>query len=121
MKGLSKEMKRWSFKVNPENNNTNPITPSLPSLPSLPKFHNPSSKIDDFNRALELKPNITPEEKSSRQYLEGIAKQSASNGPNELAIQTLFNFLNEIDRRRSTDWKNTFPWLINEFARYSLT
>ena len=77
--------------------------------------------IDDFNRALELKPNITPEEKSSRQYLEGIAKQSASNGPNELAIQTLFNFLNEIDRRRSTDWKKTFPWLINEFARYSLT
>ena len=77
--------------------------------------------IDDFDRALELKPNVTPEEQSSRLYLAGIAKQSASMGPNVTAIQNLFNFLNEIDRRRNTDWKITFPWLITEFAKYSLT
>jgi organic radical activating enzyme len=76
---------------------------------------------EDFNRAIELKPNITPEQQSSRKYLEGIAQQSESKGPNLLEIQKLFNFLNENDRRRSTDWKIVFPWLVPEFAKYGLT
>ena len=75
----------------------------------------------DFNRALELKPNITPEEQASRNYLEGIAQQAGSKGPNIKEIQKLFNFLNENDRRRSTDWKMIFPWLVSEFAKYDLT
>ena len=75
----------------------------------------------DFNRALELKPNITPEEQASRKYLEGIAQQAGSKGPNIKEIQKLFNFLNENDRRRSTDWKMIFPWLVSEFAKYDLT
>lgn len=32
----------------------------------------------------------------------------------------LYNFLNEMDRRRSTDWHETFPWLIEEFKQYQL-
>ena len=76
---------------------------------------------EDFNKALELKSNITPEEQSSRNYLDGIAQQSSSVGPNLTEIQKLFTFLNKMDQRRNTNWKNTFPWLINEFARYELT
>ena len=76
---------------------------------------------EDFNKALELKPNITPEQQSSRNYLDGIARQSSSVVPNLKEIQKLFTFLNEMDQRRNTNWKNTFPWLINEFARYELT
>jgi hypothetical protein len=75
---------------------------------------------EDFKRAIELKPANTPEQKASRDYLQGIAKQAASQAPNQAMIKTLHDFLNEMDRRRSTDWRQTFPWLIQEFARFQL-
>ena len=74
----------------------------------------------DFDRALALKPDATPEELASKQYLRGIAQQSAHRGPNVDEITKLFYFLNEIDRRRNTNWPTTFPWLVNEFAKYDL-
>jgi organic radical activating enzyme len=76
---------------------------------------------DDFNRALSLKPENTPEQISSKNYLRGIAQQSASREPNIPEIVKLFDFLNEMDRRRNTDWSRVFPWLVPEFARYGLT
>ena len=76
---------------------------------------------EDFKQALELKPNTTPEEQSSKEYLKGIAIQSASDSPDIPEITRLFNFLNQMDQRRKTNWKQTFPWLINEFAKYKLT
>ena len=76
--------------------------------------------VDDFDRALELKSVGTPEEQSSRNYLAGIAKQSAGI-PRPNMIAKLFDFLNEMDRRRSTSWPQTFPWLIDEFKKYNLT
>lgn len=77
--------------------------------------------VNDFNQALELKPTDTPEQISSKQYLEGIAKQSASREPNIPEITKLFDFLNEMDRRRNTNWCEVFPWLVLEFAKYGLT
>jgi pyruvate-formate lyase-activating enzyme len=74
----------------------------------------------DFDRAIELKPMDTPEEIASRNYLTGIAQQSAHGGPNIAEIQKLYDFLNEIDRRRGTSWPETFPWLANEFDKYNL-
>jgi len=76
--------------------------------------------VQDFEKALELKPDSTPEQKSSKQYLAGIAKQSASRSPNVEEIKNLFCFLNEIDRRRGTNWPEVFPWLVTEFAKYNL-
>jgi len=76
---------------------------------------------EDFDRALELKPSTTPEQISSKNYLKGIAQQSASREPNVPEIIKLFDFLNEMDRRRNTDWTEVFPWLVSEFARYGLT
>lgn len=77
--------------------------------------------VDDFNRALALKPETTPEQQSSKRYLQGIAQQSASREPNVSEITKLFDFLNEMDRRRNTDWTTVFPWLVPEFAKYGLT
>ena len=74
----------------------------------------------DFARAIELKPTATPEEVASQNYLAGIAQQSAHRGPNVPEIQKLYDFLNEIDRRRGTSWPTTFPWLTNEFNKYNL-
>jgi len=77
--------------------------------------------VDDFRRAVELKPVNTPEEQASRKYLEGIARQSASKGPNIPQIKELFGTLNALDQRRGTNWRTTFPWLVDEFNKYNLT
>jgi pyruvate-formate lyase-activating enzyme len=74
----------------------------------------------DFDRAIELKPIGNPEEIASKNYLAGIAQQSAHGGTNIAEIQKLYDFLNEIDRRRGTSWPETFPWLANEFDKYNL-
>jgi len=74
----------------------------------------------DFERALALKPVETPEQQSSRNYLQGIALQSAHLKPNIKEITKLFDFLNTNDQRRNTNWKTTFPWLVDEFARHNL-
>lgn len=75
---------------------------------------------EDFVRALDLKPVDTEEQRSSRNYLEGIYQQSISSAPNTKEIAHLFNFLNTNDRRRATNWRATFPWLVDEFAKYNL-
>lgn len=75
---------------------------------------------NDFLRALELKPVATEEQRSSRDYLEGIYRQSISVDPNTKEITRLFNFLNTNDQRRATNWRATFPWLVDEFAKYNL-
>jgi hypothetical protein len=75
----------------------------------------------DFESALALKPDDTPEALASKNYLRGIAAQSCNNEPNTKEIVQLFNFLNTNDQRRNTHWPTTFPWLVNEFAKYNLT
>jgi hypothetical protein len=75
----------------------------------------------DFERALDLKLNNTPEQQSSWQYLAGIARQSASREPDVEKITKLFDFLNQMDQRRGTDWSHSFPWLVDEFAKHALT
>lgn len=78
-------------------------------------FHN------DFSRAIELKPEQTPEELASKKYLIGIAKQSGHGGPKPKEIRRLFDFLNTMDHRRNTHWPTVFPWLVGEFGKYNLS
>ena len=76
---------------------------------------------EDFNLALSLKPESTAEEIQSKKYLAGIAKQSKSREPNVVQIDKLFHFMNRMDLRRNTNWRETFPWLAKEFRKYNLT
>jgi hypothetical protein len=75
---------------------------------------------EDFDRAISLKPDQTPEDLASKNYLIGIAKQSQHGGPKPEQIRKLFNFLNTMDQRRNTHWPTVFPWLIDEFKKYNL-
>ena len=68
--------------------------------------------IDDFNRCLDIV-GSDPERANVKKYLEGIAKQSASKGVNRSEVIKLQTFLNEMDRRRGTNWQQTFPWLVD--------
>lgn len=74
----------------------------------------------DFQRAIDLKPSTSPEQIKSRDYLAGIARQSASRPPNAAQIQRLFDFLNTMDDRRNLSWTKVFPWLVDEFSKYGL-
>jgi len=76
--------------------------------------------IDDFKKALNLKPEDSQEDINSKQYLNGLAMQSCSTGPDLAKINELYLFLNKIDYRRNTNWKTVFPWLIEEFKKYNL-
>ena len=76
---------------------------------------------EDFDRILDLKLERTPEEISSKNYMAGIAKQSKHNQPNVAEIGKLFDFLNKMDQRRKTNWRELFPWLVTEFRKYNLT
>ena len=76
---------------------------------------------NDFARAIELKPEQTPEELASKKYLIGIAKQSGHSGPKPEEVGRLFDFLNTIDNRRKTHWPTVFPWLVDEFKKYKLS
>jgi hypothetical protein len=45
--------------------------------------------------------------------MQGIAKEYLQNSQiDRTEIKKLYTFLNEIDRRRNTDWQSTFPWLL---------
>lgn len=75
---------------------------------------------EDFARAIALKPEQTPEQQASKNYLVGIAQQSAHGGPRTEQIHRLFDFLNTMDQRRNTHWPRVFPWLVDEFERHNL-
>lgn len=76
--------------------------------------------LEDFDRALALKSTTFPEDVSNKEYLRGIAQQSASTGPRVDEIVKMYNFLNEMDRRRNTNWQQVFPWLIDEFEKHGV-
>jgi len=61
---------------------------------------------------LKLMPMITDEDKSAYQYMDGILKQILATEQNLEEITKLLVYLNEKDRRRNTNWRQTFPWLI---------
>jgi len=67
---------------------------------------------EDFDRALALMPENTSDQKTVKKYLEGIAYQSKSKGINTKEVIKLRTFLDEMDRRRNTNWRQIFPELV---------
>jgi organic radical activating enzyme len=67
----------------------------------------------DFERILSLMPTDTKQEKNAYKYMEGISKyvNNSDKDGNTVELTKLMHYLNEIDRRRNTNWQKTFPWL----------
>jgi pyruvate-formate lyase-activating enzyme len=66
----------------------------------------------DAEKILKLMPQITDEDKVAYKYMDGIFKEILSNEINHRQIENLITYLDEKDRRRNTNWKQIFPWLI---------
>jgi hypothetical protein len=72
---------------------------------------------EDFKKTLSMMPQDDQDQSNTYRYLQGIAKQSAANTVNRLEVQKLKTFLDEMDRRRNTDWQKVFPWLASVFTK----
>jgi organic radical activating enzyme len=71
----------------------------------------------DLDIIIEKLPNETEFERNIRDYFIGISKQICARQRNPTQINNLQAFLEEIDRRRSTNYKDYFPWLVDEFTK----
>ena len=49
-------------------------------------------------------------------YMQGIQGQINSQARSQDKIDQLAIFLDEIDRRRNLNWRQTFPWLTKEVS-----
>ena len=47
-----------------------------------------------------------------RRYLEGFKKQCVSHPVDVPRLTKLRNYLDGIDKRRGTDWKSLYPWMV---------
>ena len=56
-------------------------------------------------------PTETWQQQQAHKYMSGVALQISSAGPNPTELKKLRTYLNELDRRRNTNWRTTFPWL----------
>jgi hypothetical protein len=73
--------------------------------------------VEDFNKALSMMPQDDQDQSNTYRYLQGISQQSAENPVNKREVQKLKTFLDEMDRRRNTDWQKVFPWLAPVFTK----
>ena len=67
---------------------------------------------EDFNNILALMNDATWQEKEAKKYMNGIWKKISAGKKNLEEIKNLIVYLNEIDRRRNTNWQELFPWLV---------
>lgn len=65
----------------------------------------------DFDMILSLMPTDTEENTMAHRYMSAISNRIMQHEADQDAIDDLFVFLREKDRRRGTDWQAIFPWL----------
>lgn len=73
---------------------------------------------DDFDSIISLMDKSSEWGQRSQDYMKGIQKQLDSSHKDITLQKYLGLYLDEIDRRRDTDWKNTFPWLAEHFKKH---
>jgi hypothetical protein len=68
--------------------------------------------LEDAEKILNLMPIITDEDKQAFAYMSGILNQVIESKQDLDEIARMLVYLNEKDRRRNTNWRDVFPWLI---------
>jgi hypothetical protein len=66
---------------------------------------------EDFKKILSIMPEHTPVQQGVKQSMNGIATRSKNCVANLNQIISLKDYLDKLDARRKTNWKQTFPWL----------
>jgi hypothetical protein len=67
---------------------------------------------EDFERIFAVMPTDTEDQLEARLRLSGLKKQLEQVASHNYAeIRKLHTYLDELDRRRNTDWRKVFPYL----------
>jgi hypothetical protein len=78
-----------------------------------PDIFNYSLWADDFNRIFATMRDVTTEDKETILRMAGLQKRLQNTCKQDLnKISQLHAYLDELDRRRDTDWRTLFPHLI---------
>jgi len=81
-----------------------------------PGIFGPGYFDQDFEKILALMPENNDADIISKRYMHGIV-DGVNARPVDLELQkNLKCYLNEIDRRRGTNWTQIFPWLSQELS-----
>lgn len=67
----------------------------------------------DFAAILNSMPETSVWEKNQKQYMEGIISYISTSTVDIEKIHDLIHYLDEIDKRRNLNWRDTFLWLDN--------
>jgi hypothetical protein len=59
-------------------------------------------------------PEDTWQHKEGKNYMKGVMLQISKSQANTQELAKLKVYLTELDRRRNTNWQETFPWLVEE-------
>jgi hypothetical protein len=76
-----------------------------------PMILGPEEFLEDFRTILSLMETDTWRGGQAKQYMEGIVATIQNSVYNKEEAVKLLTFLDEIDRRRNTNWRELFPWL----------
>jgi len=79
-----------------------------------PKIFGADFFKNDIECIINSMPEDTWSESDARKYLQGIADYLTTCTRDQQAINQLAVYLTELDRRRGTNWRSTFPWLVKE-------
>lgn len=79
-----------------------------------PDIFGPHKFEQDFKRILSTMPEDTWQQQEVKKYMNGVRLQIANSSRKIQELAKLKIYLDELDRRRNTNWKQTFPWLIKE-------
>jgi pyruvate-formate lyase-activating enzyme len=70
----------------------------------------------DMQRILALMPTATEDQQRQYNIMAGMAQQLSAGIANPVKIKELTEYLDQLDLRRQTNWRNLFPWLNNDFS-----
>lgn len=66
---------------------------------------------NDFEKILSLMPTVNEEDIRAHGYMQGVKNLIMSSSYNDERIKRLHIYLDELDRRRGTNWRLIFPYL----------
>lgn len=86
---------------------------TVESSPDRPYFFGKGTFTDDFMRTMEIMPDKTESDRNIKEYMRAIMLKIDRFSRNSYKIKELKEYLDILDQRRNTDWRKTFPWLID--------
>jgi hypothetical protein len=109
MPALVRKLNEWRL-IHPITNSFNLLTAPEQMNPSI--F--PSGFFDeDLKTVLSLMPRGDQWVDSLYDYLEGVVKSINNSLPfNPIRLMAFKAFLDKMDKRKKTNWRETFPWLV---------